>query len=257
MVTKGDVEYLLRHLNQYLTRPVTANDIVSGFAGARPLVGSEDGGDTKKLARDDVIEEDPASGLISIMGGKWTTHRAMAEDTIHRVQQALGLPHAISQTRNYVLFGGKGFTDDYWDKLCRQYRLPENTARHLTSKFGTAAEKVLALASENAALLGPILEGRPAIKAEAVYAVRYEMAATIEDSLARRIGIQLYSWRDAIEAAPVVGSLMAEELSWTSSYTSAAITRYVEKINHLLDAAGLSRKRSPASMTPESAGAQR
>jgi glycerol-3-phosphate dehydrogenase len=257
VVTKGDIEYLLRHLNQYLARPVTPDDIVSGFAGARPLAGSEDGGDTKKLARDDVIEVDSASGLISIMGGKWTTHRAMAEDTIHCVQQALGFPHAASQTRNYVLYGGKGFTDDYWNKLCRQHQFPEVTTRHLASKFGTAAEEVLALSSENAALLDPILGGRPAIKAEVVYAVRHEMAATIEDVLARRIGMQLYSWRDAIQAAPVVGSLMAEELSWTSSFTGAAITHYVEKINHLLDAAGLSRKRSPASMTRESAAAQR
>jgi glycerol-3-phosphate dehydrogenase len=256
VVTKGDVEYLLRHLNQYLARPVSPDDIVSGFAGARPLVGSEDGGDTKKLARDDVIEVDPASGLISIMGGKWTTHRAMAEDTIHCVQQALGSPHAVSQTRNYVLYGGKGFTDDYWNKLCRQHRLPEKTARHLASKFGTAAEKVLALASKNAALLDPILEGRPAIKAEVVYAVRHEMAATIEDVLARRIGMQLYAWRDGIQAAPVVGSLMAIELSWTSSFTRAEITDYVEKINHLLDSAGLSRERSPVSMSRESAAAQ-
>jgi glycerol-3-phosphate dehydrogenase len=256
VVTKGDVDYLLRHLNQYLARPVTRDDIVSGFAGARPLVGSDDGGDTKKLARDDVIEVDPASGLISIMGGKWTTHRAMAEDTIDRVQQVLESTHAISKTRNYVLYGGKGFTDDYWNTLCRQYGLPEKTAHHLAAKFGTAAEKVLALASENAALRDPILEAHPAIKAEVVYAVRHEMAATIEDVLARRIGMQLYSWRDAVQAAPVVGSLIAEELSWTSSFTRTAIMHYVEKVNHLLDSAGLSRERSPASMSRESAAAQ-
>jgi len=256
VVTKGDVDYLLRHLNQYLARPVTRDDIVSGFAGARPLVGSDDGGDTKKLARDDVIEVDPASGLISIMGGKWTTHRAMAEDTIDRVQQVLGSTHAISKTRNYVLYGGKGFTDDYWNTLCRQYGLPAKTAHHLAAKFGTAAEKVLALVSENAALRDPILEAHPAIKAEVVYAVRHEMAATIEDILARRIGMQLYSWRDAIQAAPVVGSLIAEELSWTSSFTRTAIMHYVEKVNHLLDSAGLSRERSSASMSPESAAAQ-
>ena len=256
VVTKGDVDYLLRHLNQYLAHPVTPDDIVSGFAGARPLVGSDDGGDTKKLARDDVIEVDPASGLISIMGGKWTTHRAMAEDTIDRVQQVLGSPDAISQTRNYVLCGGKGFTDDYWNTLCRQYGLPAKTAHHLAAKFGTAAEKVLALVIENAALRDPILEAHPAIKAEVVYAVRHEMAATIEDVLARRIGMQLYSWRDAIQAAPVVGSLIAQELSWTSSLTRTAIMHYVEKVNHLLDSAGLSRERSPASMSRESAAAQ-
>ena len=257
VVTKGDVDYLLRHLNQYLARPVTCDDIVSGFAGARPLVGSDDGGDTKKLARDDVIEVDPASGLISIMGGKWTTHRAMAEDTIDRVQQVLESTQAISKTRNYVLYGGKGFTDDYWNTLCRQYGLPAKTAHHLAAKFGTAGEKVLALASENAVLRDPILKAHPAIKAEVVYAVRHEMAATIEDVLARRIGMELYSWSEAIQAAPVVGSLIAEELSWTSSFTRTAIMHYVERVNHLLDSAGLSRERSPASMSPESAAAQR
>jgi glycerol-3-phosphate dehydrogenase len=256
VVTESDVDYLLRHLNQYLARPVTRDDIVSGFAGARPLVGSDDGGDTKKLARDDVIEVDPGSGLISIMGGKWTTHRAMAEDTIDRVQQVLASTYAVSKTRNYVLYGGKGFTDDYWNTLCRQYGVPEKTAHHLAAKFGTAAEKVLALASENAVLRDPILDAHPAIKAEVVYAVRHEMAATIEDVLARRIGMQLHSWREAIQAAPVVGSLIAEELSWTSSFTRTAIMHYVEKINRLLDSAGLARERSPASMSRESAAAQ-
>jgi glycerol-3-phosphate dehydrogenase len=66
------------------------------------------------------------------------------------------------------------------------------------------------------------------------------MAATIEDVLARRLGIQLYSWRDAIEAAPVVGRVMAEELGWTSEFTRVATADYVGKLNHLLDAAGLS-----------------
>jgi glycerol-3-phosphate dehydrogenase len=242
VVTKEDVEYMLRQLNQYLARPVIPDEIVSGFAGARPLVGSEGDGDTKKLARDDVIEVDAASGLISIMGGKWTTHRAMAEDTIHRVQQALGGTPTESLTRNHVLYGGENFTDDYCEKLAHQHGLSEEAARHLTSKFGTASEKVLALARENTALLKPIIQNFPAIGAEIVYAVRYEMAATIEDVLARRIGLQLYSWRDSIEAAPQVGSLMAAELRWDNAYENGAVNGYVEKINHLLDSAGLAHK---------------
>jgi glycerol-3-phosphate dehydrogenase len=239
VVTKEDIEFMLRHLNQYLARPVTPNDVVSGFAGARPLVGDGEGGDTKKLARDDVIEVDPASGLISIMGGKWTTHRAMAEDTIHRVEDALGLARTDSLTRHHVLCGGEGFTDDYWEKLRDVYQIPEGTARHLALKFGTAADKVLALSTANPTLAQPILAGHPVIRAEVVYTVREEMAATIEDVLARRLGVQLYSWRAAIEAAPVVGALMAAELKWSSEFTRAAITSYVEKVNHLLESAGL------------------
>jgi glycerol-3-phosphate dehydrogenase len=244
VVTKADIEYMLRHLNHYLARPVTPEDVVSGFAGARPLVGPEDGGDTKKLARDDVIEVDPASGLISIMGGKWTTQRAMAEDTVHAVQRALGVPQTDSETRNHMLYGGARFTDDYWKQLCRDKAISEETAQHLAAKFGTASGEVVGLGQENAALLEPIVAGHPAIQAEVVYAVRKEMAATIEDVLARRLGIQLYSWRMAIEAAPVVGSLMARELQWSDAATKVAITGYVEKINRLLDSAGLPRKRS-------------
>jgi glycerol-3-phosphate dehydrogenase len=253
VVTRRDVEYLLRHLNQYLSRPVTPDDIVSGFAGARPLVGAEEKADTKTLARDDVIEVDPASGLISIMGGKWTTHRAMAEDTIHCVQQALGVPRTESPTRCHVLHGGEGFTDDYWQKLCTEYQIPEETARHLTAKFGTASDKVVALSRVDSALAQPILAGRPAIQGEVVYSVRHEMAATIEDVLARRLGIQLYSWRDAIEAAPVVGRVMEQELGWTSEFTRAATVDYVGKVNHLLDAAGLSDRESASPARGQSA----
>jgi glycerol-3-phosphate dehydrogenase len=243
VVTKQDVEYMLRHLNQYLARPVTPSDIVAGFAGARPLVGSEDSGDTKKLARDDVIEVDPASGLISIMGGKWTTHRAMAEDTIHVVQKALGVPQTESLTRNHILHGGEGFTDDYWKKLCRAYPISEGTARHLAAKFGTASERILELTAEDPTFMQPIhAEGR-AIRAEVVYAVRYEMAATIEDVLARRVGMQFYSWTDCVDAAPIVGSLMMKELQWSTAFTRDAVTGYAEKIEHLLDSAGLSHKR--------------
>lgn len=244
LVTRDDVEYLLRHVNQYLSRPVTPEEIVSGFAGARPLVASGDERDTKKLARDDVIEVDAASGLISIMGGKWTTHRAMGEDAIHRVQEQLGVPLTDSQTRNYVLYGGEGFTYDYWKKLCRRYRISAKTARHLTAKFGTAAENVVALSNENADLMQPISSDYPAIQAEVVYSVRHEMAATIEDVLARRIGIQFYSWRVAIDCAGVVGGLLAKELGWSPSETQAAVDKYINKINHYLTTAGLVPHRS-------------
>jgi glycerol-3-phosphate dehydrogenase len=246
LVTKADVEYMLRQLNQYLARPVTPDEIVSGFAGARPLVGAEGDEETKKLARDDVIEVDAASGLISIMGGKWTTHRAMGEDTITRVQQALGVTPTESLTRNHVLYGGEGFTDDYSEKLGHQHGLSEAAARHLTAKFGTAAEKVLAVAWENTKLLQPIIAGFPALQAEVVYAVRAEMAATIEDVLARRVGMQLHSWRDAIEAAPVVGALMAVELQWDAAYADEAVRQYVGKINRFLDTAGLPRSQPSA-----------
>ena len=253
VVTAVDVDYLLRHLNQYVARPITPGDIVSGFAGARPLVGSDSSSDTKKLARDDVIEVDPASGLISIMGGKWTTHRAMAEDTIHTAQQALGLPQTESKTRHHILSGSEGFTDDNWKRLCREHPISEGTARHLAAKFGTASQNVLELAIDDPDLLQTILPGGRAIRAEVVYAVRNEMAATIEDVLARRLGMQFYSWSDCVDAAPIVGSLIQRELQWSDPSAREAITTYKEKIYHLIETAGLSRERHASSRSGESA----
>lgn len=242
LVTKQDIEFMLGQLNKYVSRPITADKIVSGFAGARPLVNSGEDENTAKLARDDVIEVDAASGLISIMGGKWTTHRAMGEDTITRVQKSLHVPVTECPTRHHVLYGGEGFSADYWKKLAHDYQLPEATAHHLARKFGTASEQVLALKAENPGLLQPILAGHPPLQAEVVYSVRHEMAATIEDVLARRIGMQLYSWSAAIDAAPVVGSLLAGELGWSSDAEGDAVAQYVAKIHHLLDSAGLTYK---------------
>jgi glycerol-3-phosphate dehydrogenase len=238
-VTEEEINYMLRQLNKYLAKPLLPSDIVSGFAGARPLVIGGQGESTQKLARDDVIEIDPKSGLISIMGGKWTTHRAMAEDTINAVQSALGRAVSESPTRAHLLHGGQGFTSDLWEELVRIYPVSKETAQHLSAKFGSAAWNVLELTRANGSLAEPLIPGSAQIQAEVVYAVREELAASIEDVISRRIGLQYYSWRDAIKAAPVVGCLMAQELQWTNVQLQEAVTRYVERINFFLQRAGL------------------
>ena len=245
-VTEEEITYMLRQLNKYLAKPLQLSDVVAGFAGARPLVSAGESGSTEKIARDDVIEVDPNSGLISIMGGKWTTHRAMAEDTINAVQKALGVAVSESPTRAHVLHGGDGFTSDLWEKLVRIYPVSKETAQHLAARFGTAARDVLELTRTNPDLAQALIPGSAQIQAEVVYGVREELAANIEDLISRRIGLQYYSWRDAIKAAPVVGSLMAQELQWTSAEEHEAATRYVERINFFLERAGLHPEASPA-----------
>jgi len=251
-VSREDVAFMLGQLNKYLEHPVTASQIVSGFAGARPLVSAGENESTQKIARDDVLEIDAASGLISIMGGKWTTHRAMAEDTVTAAQKALGVAVTESPTRAHVLHGGEGFTSDFWEKLTAEYQISKETAHHLASKFGTAARNVLELTRENSDLAQPILPGHPPIQAEIVYSVREELAETIEDVLARRLGVQFYSWRDAIHSAPAVGTLMAQELHWSDAEAKSAVTAYINKINHLLERAGLEQERSEGSSASRS-----
>jgi glycerol-3-phosphate dehydrogenase len=238
-VSHEDINYLLGQLNKHLEHPLQPSQIVSGFAGARAEVSSDKSQSTHKIARDDVIEVDAASGLISIMGGKWTTHRAMAEDTINAVQEALGTPVTESRTRSQVLYGGEGFQSDLWERLMLAYPIAKETAHHLAAKFGTAAWNVLELTRENRNLAKPILVGSPAIQAEVVYSVREELAVKLEDVLARRLGIQFHSWREAIQSAPVVAMRMAEELRWSSKQTNVAIAAYTDKVNRILEHAGL------------------
>jgi glycerol-3-phosphate dehydrogenase len=250
-VSRDDVKFMLGQLNQYLEHPLGPADIVSGYAGARPLVSSGESESTKKLARDDVIEVDPASGLISIMGGKWTTHRAMAEDTINAVQKALQVPVTECPTKIHVLHGGEGFAANMWEEIAHTYPVSKETAHHLAAKFGSSARDVLKLAEENKKLLQPVLPGSAPIQAEVIYSVREELAMTIEDVLARRLGVQFWSWREAIRSAPVVGSLMAEELRWSPEFARSSVKAYGDKINSYLDRAGLEKEvASGAAATP-------
>lgn len=237
-VSRDEIEYLLRHLNRYLARRVTPNQIVSAFAGVRPLVssGKSGGAATKELARDHIVELDQASGLISIMGGKWTTYRAMAEDAIDAVERHLNGPHTPCRTPSHPLAGSEGFTPDLWQKLVAEFRVSEPSARRLAEKFGARAARVLALTKENPALAKPLADGTATIKAEVIFCARYEMAVSIEDVLARRLGIESYGWREALAAAPAVADLLAAELSWHEDYKRRVIDGYVSRINIFLQA---------------------
>jgi len=237
-VTRDEVEYLLRHLNRYSSVQYALADVVSAFSGVRPLVKAAHSRQTKKLIRSHEVEMDRSSGLINILGGKWTTYRAMAEDTVDAVQKQLG-GSATSKTRDFRLAGAEGYSADHWRLLASVYGLNEVTAKHLAEKFGTEAEAVLSLTKEDSRLNSPLAREAAPIQAEVVYCARTEMAMTIEDVLARRIGLQNFGWKLATQAAPVVGELLARELGWTANEKSRAVDDYVSKIDRQRRALGL------------------
>jgi glycerol-3-phosphate dehydrogenase len=255
-VTRDEVAYLLHHLNQYLERPVTVNQIVSGIAGVRPLVSRSDSRDTKRLARDYELEIDPSTGLISIMGGKWTTYRAMSEATIDAVLQQLALPHKVRMTRDCSLVGAEGPPVDWPKSQLSHYGISEDVAHHVVGEFGSKATRVLELANESPDLLQPVVDGSPVLRAEVTYCVRNEMAHTIEDVLFRRTGLQLYSWRSAIRAAPTVASILRGELDWSAEAESSAIQQYINKITRYLQLAGLESAATPDRSSGERRGIQ-
>ena len=231
VVKRSEAEYLLRQLNRYLSRPFTVDDIVGAFAGVRPLVSQGKSSKTKKLIREHEVEVDRESGLISVLGGKWTTYRAMAEDAINAVQQQLGLPVGGCVTREHHLSGSEAYSTDYPQTLIARYGVSVATARHLSEKFGTNAKAVLDLARERLELAQAIVGGYPAIQAEIAYSARNEMAATLDDVLERRTGLQFYSWKTAMAAAPVAAAVMQREMGWDEAYTQREVADYVGTIS--------------------------
>jgi glycerol-3-phosphate dehydrogenase len=240
VVRREEAEYLLRYLNGYLSRPVKMEQVVSAFAGVRPLVSVVDALQTKKIARSHEVETDPASGLISILGGKWTTYRAMAEDTIDAVQQQLGMHVTPCNTMNHRLAGAETFNENASSALGATYGVSCDTAGHLIEKFGSFAAQILDLSRLEPELQQPLVPELAPIMAEVIYSIRCEMAATLEDILVRRTGLQLYSWRAALQAAPAVSRLLARELGWMPEREQRELSEYQDKVKRQIQELGLS-----------------
>ena len=239
VVKHTDVDYLLQQLNRYLSRPFAAQEVVGGFAGVRPLVSSGSGSKTKKLLREHEVEIDRGSGLVSVLGGKWTTYRAMAEDAINAVQRQLGIAVGGCVTREHPLSGSEGYRSTFPRSLVTSYGVTQATAQHLAEKFGTRATAVLELAKQEPELSAPVVAGYPAIRAEVAYSARKEMAATLDDVLERRTGLQFFGWNAAMAAAPVAAAVMQHEMGWDDTETAGAVSDYVGTLSNWARKIGL------------------
>jgi len=246
VVKQSEARYLLKQLNRFLSRPFAIDDIVGGFAGVRPLVSQGKGAKTKKLIREHEVEIDRESGIISVLGGKWTTYRAMAEDAVNAVQQQLGLPVGGCITRESRLSGSEGYSEAYPQTLASSYGIPAATAQHLSEKFGTRATAVLEVAKHEPELTQPVVDGYPAIQAEIAYAVRFEMAATLDDVLERRTGLQFYGWQSARDAAPAAAAVLQREMGWDDAQTRREVSEYIATLSAWTQKIGLAKDAAKA-----------
>ncbi len=210
----AEVNFLIETLERYLEKPVSRDHVQAGFAGLRPLISGSNIKSTKKLVRDHEVETDKKSGLVSLLGGKWTTYRLMAKDTVDVIDEVLNKKIGICKTEKHILVGGEKLNDTEIKKLCNKF--DPDTVLRLISKYGNDAEKILDLTHENIEWSQTFVPGYPFIKAEIVYAVREEMALTVRDFLARRTRLEISDWRLASDAAPIVAKLMGEILGWSN-----------------------------------------
>jgi glycerol-3-phosphate dehydrogenase len=238
----SEVDYLLETLQPYLDKTPDRADVQAGFGGIRPLIVSSRA-DTKTLLRDHEVEQDDTSGLLSLLGGKWTTYRLMAQDAIDRVADLLN-SSVRSTTETHYLVGGENYRFEDWQTLQKKYELPDDVCQHLMRTYGNRAEHVAKLAQQNSALAEKLTDSQPFIQAEVVYQVREEMAVTLRDVLARRWRLELSDWQVTAQLAPQVADLMGTELGWSNTYRIEQIQAYQGLLASFMKQAGLTPERS-------------
>jgi glycerol-3-phosphate dehydrogenase len=200
----SEVEFVMEHAAKYLTKDPRPEDVLSIFAGLRPLVKSGDDTNTAAISRDHTILVSN-SGLITVTGGKWTTYRKMAEDVIDQAEMVSGVDQKRCETETLQIRG--------WSRT----EIPEPNLR----PYGADAAAIRALGESEK--LHPLL-GLTA--AEVRWHVREEMARTVEDVLARRSRCLLLNARGSIEAAPKVAEIMAKELGRDAAWIATQIAAY-------------------------------
>ncbi len=196
-----EIDFILQQIGRYLQKVPTRKDIRSVFAGLRPLVKSSSK-KTAELARDHLILV-AESGLITITGGKWTTYRRMAEDTVNKAIQRAALPDRKCVTENLPVYDGE-------------------------------VQGIRALAAANPQWAAPLHPGLPYIQADIVWAAREELCMTVEDALSRRTRSLLLDAKAAAECAPLVASLLAAELGKDEDWQRQQINLFRELAGNYL-----------------------
>lgn len=213
-----EIEFILNTASRYLIKAPQRGDVLSVYAGLRPLAApKEDGAKTKEISRSHKIFES-ASGILTMVGGKWTTYRKMGEDLVNKAEQQHGWAHIPTQTKHLRIHGYKVKAD-----------------RDNPFYFYGSDEQPLAALAAAEGLSDYISASLEVIRAQVVWAVRYEMARTVEDFLARRTRCQLLDARESIRMAPEVAKIMADELGKDHAWIAQQIADY-EKVtsNYIL-----------------------
>lgn len=204
--TGDEVSYLLGQLGEWLEPAPGEDAIRARWAGLRPLI-AEHAASTASIVREHHIEVGP-TGLVTIAGGKWTTYRLMAEETVDRVIEAAGLtPRNGCRTATLPLAGANGYHADLADELAARHRLPADVADHLAHAYGILANELLAAMPPDGARR--LAADHPYIEAEVAWARDREMAVTAEDVLARRMRLAFLDAAATDAARPRVEALLA------------------------------------------------
>ncbi|OQV15183.1 Glycerol-3-phosphate dehydrogenase, mitochondrial [Hypsibius exemplaris] len=234
--TDKEIDWILKECQKMIRLKMSRGDVLSAWSGIRPLVRNPHAKDTKSLARNHIIEVSP-SNMITIAGGKWTTYRSMAEETVDKAVEVCKLNPLMkhSQTIGFHLEGAHGYDSTLFVRLINEYGVDRQVAKHLAQQYGDRSLEVIKLGAPTGKtwpLMGNRLVDRyPYIEAEVRYALK-EYAVNATDVLARRMRLAFQDVDAAKEALPRVVEIMGQELAWDpaeKARQTAMATKYVDE----------------------------
>ena len=246
--TAEDIRYLLDAINASITEPLTEEDVVGTWAGLRPLVS---GGSTaaktaktKDLSRRHKVTRS-TSGVIAVTGGKLTTYRKMAADTVDAAVEALGRG-GRSRTRRLRLHGAEGHAALLRPGAADRLGIPADELTRLANRYGGAARAVAAMIAGDPSLGRPLVATLPFTRAEALYAARYEMLGSLDDLLSRRIPARWQARDATADAAEDAARLVADDLGWDGARVAREVAALRSSIERERAAADLPRTTTAA-----------
>ncbi|CAG0882210.1 unnamed protein product [Darwinula stevensoni] len=249
--TENDIQFILNEIRNYLNADIEVRrgDVLSAWSGIRPLVFNPAKSDTQSIARNHIVHVSD-SGLVTIAGGKWTTYRKMAKDTMDVAVKAFALNSKNdSLTDGLLLDGAHSWSPTMFIRLVQDIGMETDVAIHLANTYGDQAFQVAKL-SKFTGKRWPIMgrkihEDFPYIEGEVQYAIR-EYARTVTDIIARRLRFAFLNVQAAEEALPLVADIMAEELKWDEKEKSKQIAEARQFLR--LDMGGAVNKASVENM---------
>jgi len=230
--SEADIEFILNEVKNYLNPDVNVRrgDVLSAWAGIRPLVKDPNASDTQSLVRNHVIHVSD-SNLVTIAGGKWTTYREMAEETVDHCVNLGGFDAGESKTDGLFLEGGHTWTPTMFIRLAQDLGVDTAVAKNLSETYGDRAftvGKLAGLTGKRWPVVGKRIHPEfPYIDAEVRYAVK-EYACTAIDVIARRLRISFLNVQAAEEALPTIVNIMAEELKWDEAEKERQINNAIQ-----------------------------
>ena len=225
---KEDIDYLLRNVNKLLTRKIERSDLLGTYAGLRPLLApAGSAGNTSALSRDHAVMEAP-TGMVTIVGGKYTTYRVMARDAVDAAAKSLGRELPPTPTASLPLVGALGWrvVENQLPALSARYGVPEPTLRRMLHRYGDELPDVLAPIGDDPSLGVPIAGTAGYLPVEFRYAVTHEGARTLDDVLTRRTHVAIEDPDAGVGAAEEVAALVAPVLDWDAARQKEEVAAY-------------------------------